>query len=147
MKTNGTDIEEFIGLKKFAVVGVSREQKKFGSYVFKELSAKGFNLVPVNPRLEKFGNSVCYKCLQDIPEKVDGAIVVVRPEKTEAVARDAAAAGITRVWFQQGSQSPSAITVCKENGIKFITGKCIMMFASPVTSFHRFHRFIWNIFH
>jgi uncharacterized protein len=142
-----TDVEEFVRQKKFAVVGVSQEPKKFGSYIFKELSNKGFDVFPVNPHLEKFENRICYKSLREIPEKIDVAILTVKPERTEPIVRDAVAAGITRIWFQQGSKSTAAVKFCKENGIKVIAGGCILMFAPPVSSFHRFHRFIWNIFH
>jgi predicted CoA-binding protein len=147
MKTDRAQIEEFTRQKKFAVVGVSREPKKFGSNIFKELSSKGYDVIPVNPNMTKFDNHDCYKNLREIPEKLDGVIIVVPPEQAEIVVKDAAAAGIPRVWFQQGSESASAIAFCADHGIKVVAGKCVMMFAHPVTSIHRFHRFIWNLFH
>jgi hypothetical protein len=147
MQTGRTAIEEFVQQKKFAVVGVSREPKKFGNYIYKELSGKGFGVIPVNPHMDKFDSHVCYRNLLEIPEKVDGAIVVVPPEQAEAVVRDASAAGIPRVWLQQGSESDSAISFCRDHGVEVVAGKCIMMFAPPVSSFHRVHRFVWNLFH
>jgi predicted CoA-binding protein len=147
MKYNKAEIEDFVHQKKIAVVGVSRQTKKFGSYVFKELSNKGYDVYAVNPHLEKFENHTCYKTLRDIPEQIDGAILVVKPEETDAIVRDAAAVGVPRVWFQQGSVSLSAVKYCEENSIKVVADKCILMFVPPVSSIHRFHRFIWSIFH
>lgn len=147
MKTDRSVIEEFIRQKNIAVVGVSSNPKKFGSYIFKELSGRGFSVIPVNPKMEKFESSTCYKNLREIPGKVDGVIVVVPPDQTESVIKDAAAAGIKRIWFQQGSESSSAVDLCGAHGLQAVAGKCIMMFAPPVSSIHRIHRFLWNIFH
>ena len=47
----------------------------------------------------------------------------------------AAAAGIGRVWMQQGAASEAA-KFCRENGIR-IHGECILMFAEPLAGRHR----------
>ena len=37
MKKNISDIEEFMKLKTFAIIGVSAKKKKFGNIIFKQL--------------------------------------------------------------------------------------------------------------
>jgi len=54
--------------------------------------------------------------------------------------------GIKSVWFQQGSSSDEAIKFCEEKGMSVVSGECIFMFAEPVDSIHKFHRWIWKIF-
>jgi len=49
------------------------------------------------------------------------------------------------VLLQQGAQSDSAIQFCKDNGMNIVHNECIMMFAEPVGSFHKFHRWVWKI--
>jgi len=147
MRTDMSAIEEFVRQKNLAIVGVSREPKKFGSYVYKELSGKGYGVIPVNPNMDKFEGQTCYKNLREIPGRVDGVVMVLPPDRTEPVIKDAAAAGIKNIWFQQGSESPSALALCSEQGLRTVAGKCILMFAPPVKSFHRIHRFLWNILH
>jgi len=49
MKANRKAIEAFLSSKKIAIAGVSRDSKKFGHTVFKELSLKGFDVYPINP--------------------------------------------------------------------------------------------------
>ena len=77
---------------------------------------------------------------------MNGVIVIVPPAQTEKVVRDAAAAGIKRVWMQQGAQSDAAIRFCQENGIAEIHGECINMFAHDTASFHKFHRGLLKVF-
>jgi predicted CoA-binding protein len=59
--------------------------------------------------------------------------------------RDAAAAGIRRVWMQQGAESEAAIRFCAENGISAVHGECILMFAEPAAFYHRMHRWVWGL--
>ncbi len=74
--------------------------------------------------------------------EVGGVILVVPPGQTEKLVREAAAIGIRRVWMQQGAESDDAIRFCEENGISVIHGECILMFARPVDSLHRVHRWV-----
>lgn len=80
-----------------------------------------------------------------MPAQADGVLVVVPPSATEQVVRDAAAAGIHRVWMQQGSESEQAIRFCKEHGMNVVHGECILMFAEPAATVHRFHKWVWKV--
>jgi predicted CoA-binding protein len=72
-------------------------------------------------------------------------LVVVPPAETEKVVREAAAAGIKRIWMQQGAESPAAIKFCQENGLSAVHGECILRFAEPAGWFHRAHRCVWKL--
>jgi predicted CoA-binding protein len=58
----------------------------------------------------------------------------------------AAASNIQNVWLQQGAESPAALKTGKELGLSLVSGKCILMYAEPVQSFHKFHRVVAKIF-
>ena len=47
--TSLQQIHDFLELKRFAVVGVSRQPQDFSRAVLKEFLARGFEAVPVNP--------------------------------------------------------------------------------------------------
>lgn len=138
-------VEEFIAQRTLAVVGVSRKGRKFGNLAYRELKTKGFRLFPVNPNAEIIEGDRCYPSLSALPEQVDGVLIVVPPAETGRVVRDAAAAGIRRVWMQQGAESPEAIRFCRENGISVVHGECILMFAEPAALYHRAHRWVWGL--
>jgi hypothetical protein len=143
--TSKASINDFIAQKTLAVVGVSRDGKKFSNMAYRELKAKGYRLFPVNSTADSVEGEKCYPNLGALPEKVDGVIIFVQPDKTEQVVREAAAAGIKRVWMQQGAESAAAIRLCQENGISAVHGECIMMFAEPAAWFHRMHRWVWGV--
>ncbi len=148
MTTQSTkaDVENFIGQRRLAVVGVSRDAKKFGNAAYRALKDKGYQVYPINRNIEAIEGDRCYASLGVLPEKVDGVVIVVPPTETEKVVREADAAGIKNVWMQQGAESNEAIQYCREHGLNEVHGECIMMFAPPVGSFHRWHRGAWKLF-
>ncbi len=143
--TSKQTIDEFLSQPALAIVGVSRSGKKFGNIAYKELKSKGYRVYPVHPEADVIEGDKCYKTLSDLPEAVGGLLIVVPPQQTERVVRDAAAAGITHVWMQQGAESPEAIRFCQENGIAHVEKQCILMFAQPTAFPHKMHRFIWGL--
>lgn len=144
--TRKLDVDGFLKQKKLAVVGVSRQKTKFGSTIYHELKKKGFRVFPVNAHMETFDGERCYPDLKSLPEPVDGAVLVIPPAQTEQVVKDAAAANIPLIWMQQGSKSEAAVQFCKEHNITTVTGECILLYAEPVDSIHKFHRWLKKIF-
>jgi len=135
-------IEDFYSFRKLAIVGVSRSGKKFGNSATKELTKRGYIVYPVNPNADNVDGNKCYRNLNNLPEKVEGAVIIVQPHESGKVVREAKAAGINNIWLQQGSQSEDAINYCNNNGMNVVYGECILMFSEPVGGFHKFHRTI-----
>jgi uncharacterized protein len=145
MAVTGESIHRFVSDKKIAVVGVSATGKGFGSFAYTELKKRGYRVMAVHPTASSFQGDRCWSNFASLPEPVERALVVVKPEATESVVRDAAAAGVRRVWLQQGAESPAALRAAEELGLDVVHGQCILMFAEPVGSFHGFHRWIWKL--
>ncbi len=143
--TSKAAVADFVSQRKLAVVGVSRKKMKFGNLAFRELKRKGYKLFPVHPHAEQLEGERCSASLAALPEPVDGLLVIVPPAQAEQVVREAAAAGIRRVWLQQGAGSPAAIRFCEDNGISVVHGECILMFAEPAAWYHRAHRWVWKL--
>ncbi len=51
------EIQKFLEPRKMAIAGASRNLKKFGGVVFKELKDKGFTLYPINPNARRNSGS------------------------------------------------------------------------------------------
>ena len=143
--TSKAAVQDFLAQRTLAVVGASRDGKKFGNKVYKDLIRKGYQTYPVNPNAEEIEGQPCYPNLSALPEAVDGVVFVVPPAETEKVVREAAEVGIARVWMQQGSESEEAVRLCEENGISVVSGECILMFAEPAEFYHRMHRWVWGV--
>jgi uncharacterized protein len=139
-------VMDFVGQRSLAVVGVSRSGKKFGNTAYRELKAKGYQLVPVHPEAETLEGDRCAKNLASLPAPVGGVVVIVPPQQAERVVQEAAAAGIKRVWLQQGAESPAAIRLAESKGMSVVAGECILMFAEPAAFYHRAHRWVKGAF-
>jgi predicted CoA-binding protein len=140
-----TAIDDFLGQESLALAGLSRSGKKFGNAVLKDLSAKGYEVLPVHPEAAEIGGVRCYPSLAGLPSRVGGLVLVVPPAQTEALVKEARETGIVRVWMQQGAESDAAIRYCEDHGINVVHGECIMMFAQP-KGIHKLHRWLRGVF-
>ncbi len=138
-------IQSFFAARTFALIGVSRTKNKFGNNILKELTAKGLKIYPVHPLLTEIEGIKCHATLNAIPEPIEAAIIVVHPSKAAEAVRRAHQAGIRKIWLQQGAASPEALEYGRQNDLEIIHGECIMMFAEPVQSIHKFHRWVWKV--
>lgn len=139
-------IEKFVESNAFAIAGVSADNKKFGNYIVKELTARGFTIHPVHPSLEEVEGVKCSRTLDAVAAKTGKLIICVKPEKAVSIVKEAAALGFTSVWLQQGSGSKEATEAAKEAGIGAVSGKCILMYTEPVKGGHRLHRGLAKLF-
>jgi hypothetical protein len=139
-------IEDFIKVKKIAIVGMSRSGKKFGNTVGKELKLKGLEIFPVHPELQEIDGMTCYPNLKSLAGKVDGVWISISPEKVNAVLEEAAEIGLKNIWLQQGSWSNEVQETIDRLKLQVVVKKCIMMYTQPVHSVHKFHRTIMGIF-
>jgi len=146
MKNSKQRIDEFVALRKIAVVGVSRKSDKFGNAIYNELKQRGKTVYAVNPNADMVEGDRCYAGLGALPEKPDGVLIVLPPEATLQVIRDAAAEGISYVWLQQGANSVQGEKLAEELGLKWVSGECIFMYNEPVKSIHKVHRIFRKIF-
>ncbi len=138
-------INKFLGCKSFAIAGVSRNDKKFGNIVYKELKKKDYNIVPVNPYMDTFNGEKCYRSVKELPSDIEALIVVTKPETTLHVVKEATDKGIRHIFLQKGSQNADAVEYAEENSVNIIHKQCIMMFANP-SGFHKFHMTLVKIF-
>jgi predicted CoA-binding protein len=111
----------------FAVVGASRDPKKYGHQVYRDLRNAGYRVYCVNPNADAVLGNKCYPSLEVLPVKPDVVDVVVPPKITEQLVKTCKKLGITKVWMQPGSESETAIKFCEENSIDVVHGVCVMV--------------------
>ncbi|HJZ76063.1 MAG TPA: CoA-binding protein [Vicinamibacterales bacterium] len=145
IETTARSIHRFLAEPAVAIVGVSSRGRKFGNLACRTLREKGYRVYPIHPRAATIDGMRCYARFGALPESVDAVLVVVPPEAALTVIRDAKAAGIRRVWLQQGAESQAAVELAQSLGMEVVAGECILMFANP-TGVHRVHRAIRKMF-
>ncbi|TET21021.1 CoA-binding protein [Candidatus Bathyarchaeota archaeon] len=121
-------IKEFLNKRNiFAVVGASRNPKKYGYQVYKDLKEAGYTVYPVNPNADEILGDRCYSDIKNLPAKPDVVDLVVPPKATEETVKTCKTSRITKVWMQPGSESETAIKFCHDNNIDVVHGVCVMI--------------------
>jgi len=157
MKKLDNLVQDFLAQKKIAVVGVSDQRDTGCNLAYKKFKENGYQVYAVNPRISTYDGQTCYADLKSIPEKADAVFVLTSPKVTEQVIQQCIDLGIKHVWMHcmmgtkpglaagMTSVSPSAVEMCKANGIAVIPGACPNQFLKPDFG-HALMRGMWRMF-
>lgn len=149
--TTRQQIDEFWGLKRLAVVGVSRDPKHFSNMIWQELRQRRYEAVPVNPNATELDGQPCYAHVQDIQPPVDGVVIMTPSGVTEEIVKDCDAAGVRHVWMHKGAGggsgavSAAAVEYCRSHGMDVVPGFCPYMFLPGTPFFHGMHAFVKKV--
>ena len=138
-------IQNFVQCKRLAIVGVSHDAKKFGNTIYSELKKRGYQIYGVNPSMTELDGEPCYPFLEALRGKIDGVVICLQPAKIIPVLQEAAQICLTHIWLQRGAETPEVMEAAKKLGLHPVSKKCILMYAAPVQSFHKFHRFVTKL--
>jgi len=138
-------INEFLASEPIAMIGVSRDPRKFGFAAFRELKEKGMNIIPVNPHAEEIHGTKVFSNISSLPADVKGVLVMTKKNLTAGVVKEAKEKGFKQIWIQQSSDSPEALNELKGTDINVVTGQCILMHYKP-HSIHKFHAALKRFF-
>jgi uncharacterized protein len=146
MKRSSESVIAFLAGKRIAVAGVSRTGHSAGNPVLRKLRKSGYDAIPVNPNAAEIDGAPCYPDLASIPGALDGVVIATHPKVSAEIVRQAAARGVTTVWFHrsfgQGSVSDEAVAECERLGLTAIVGGCPLMYCEPIDFPHRCMRAI-----
>jgi uncharacterized protein len=133
-------VDKFLRGARIAVAGVSRSGQSAGNPVLQKLRKAGYEALPVNPNATSIDGAACYPDLASIPGTLDGVVIATHPRVSAEIVRQAAARGVTTVWFHRsfgtGSVSDEAIRECERLGLTAIVGGCPLMYCEPVDFAH-----------
>lgn len=134
-------VTQFLGGRRFAVAGVSRQPNQAANAVFRRLREAGYEVFPVNPNASEVEGVTCYRSIAAVPGSLDGVVIATAPGVSTHVVHECADRGVPRVWlhrsFGAGSVSQDAVRACAAGGITCIVGGCPLMFCEPVDIGHR----------
>jgi len=145
-------VNDFLGQKRIAVAGVSRNQGHHpaANLIYRRLKTTGHDVFAVNPHMPTFDGDRCYPDVSSIPGGVDGVVIVTRPDVTERIVHQCSDVGVRRVWMHQSlaggsSVSPAAVEYCRQHDISVIAGACPMMYGDGVDFGHTCMRWILKL--
>jgi len=117
--------KEMLSKKKWAVIGASDKKGSFGYRIFKILQDNGYEVYPVNPRLDEIDGVKVYDDVMKLPEVPDVADFVVNPSIGEKILPRCAEKGIQNIWLQPGARSPELEQIARDKGLNVVKS-CVL---------------------
>ena len=110
-----------------AIVGATDAPGKYGGIIYRDLKAKGYRVVGVNPGRSSVDGDPAYPDLASLPEQPDIVNVVVPPARTLRVLDAASEIPDVAVWIQPGAADDRVRARADELGIPALIDACIMI--------------------
>jgi predicted CoA-binding protein len=121
-------IDRFLAVGRFAVVGASGDRAKFGNKVLRCYAQHGLPVVGVHPRADEVEEQPCYPSLREVPGEPRAVSVVTPPALARSIVDDAIASGVRQLWFQPGAEDPDAVAHAREHGLEVLAGgPCLLV--------------------
>jgi uncharacterized protein len=116
----------FRRVKTIAMVGASPNWNRPSFFVMKYLQAKGFRVIPVNPRAvgETILGETVYPDLKAIPDKIDMVDIFRNSADAGPVTDEAIAIGAKIVWMQIGVRNDEAAARAEKAGLTVVMNRC-----------------------
>ena len=109
---------------RWAVVGLSSNQRRVAYGIASYLQGMGMTIVPVHPRAETVHGEQGYRTLADVPGRIDVVDCFVRSELVGDVVDQAVAVGAKAVWLQLGVVDEAAAARAKAAGLEVVMDTC-----------------------
>ena len=113
--------------RTIAVVGLSAEWMRPSFFAAKYLQAKGYRILPVNPRYA--GGHVlgmpCVARLEDLAEAVDMVDVFRKTDDVAPIAASAIRLGAKCLWQQLGVMNLEADAAARAAGLDSVMNRCV----------------------
>ncbi len=109
-----------------AVLGASRNPKKFGNKCVRAYQAAEFRVFPVNRHEEAIEGLEVFAKLELIPGRLDRISVYLPPLETRRMLAEIADRGAREVWFNPGSADPETLRAAQDVGIAVRDGCSIL---------------------
>lgn len=110
-----------------AIVGLSEKPHRDSYRVAAYLKNAGYQIIPVNPRVQQVLGERSYPSLRDVPGPVDIVNVFRKPEAVLEIVSEAIAIGAKSIWTQLGIAHNKSADEARAAGLKVVMNKCIMI--------------------
>ncbi|MBM80258.1 MAG: CoA-binding protein [Planctomycetaceae bacterium] len=104
-----------------AIIGASRNRRKYGNMSVRAHQSQGYDVYPVNPNASEIEGLPCFGSLDEVPEEdLDRISVYLPPEYGLDLLEQINQKGADEVWFNPGSESPEIFERARELGLNLI---------------------------
>jgi predicted CoA-binding protein len=117
--------EIFESVRSIAVVGISRDPAKAARRVPSYLAANGYDVIPVNPFVDRILGRDAKDTLPEVTDPVD-MVLVFRPSEEAAKIAEVALARAEKpvIWLQEGIRADEVAARARAEGVKVVQDLC-----------------------
>ena len=101
-------------MKTVAVVGASRDRRKFGNKALGAFLHQGYTVIPINPSTQEIEGLHVFGSVLEVPGSIDLATVYVPPDIGEQVVSEVAQKQIPELWLNPGADAENVIRRSRE---------------------------------
>jgi len=122
--------EILLSTKNIAVVGFSRDPAKDAHIVPIYLMNEGYSVFPVNPYADEIAGLKCFHSLDELYSKgikVDTVLIFRPSNEAFEIVNQSLKLKPKYIWMQVGIEDQKAAELARNNGIKVVMNKCMMV--------------------
>ena len=101
-----------------AVVGASRDRRKFGNKAVRAFRHRGYDVVPINPATDPIEGLRAYGSVLDVAGPIDIATIYLEPAIGEQVLEELVQKGIGEVWLNPGADGARVVARARALGLE-----------------------------
>ncbi len=113
-----------------AIVGASRDRRKFGNKALRAFRQQGHTVVPIHPSAADIEGERAYRSVLDYPGAIDEASLYVPPAVGVRVLDEIAAKRIPFVWINPGADDGAVVERARALGLHAVVACSILASAS-----------------
>ncbi|KAI0065998.1 NAD-P-binding protein [Artomyces pyxidatus] len=121
----------FLSSPRFAVVGASKDQTKFGTKVLKWYQVRDKVVTPVHPKESELEGLTTVSSLSGLESPSETSVsIITNPKITLGLLEQAKALSIPALWLQPGAEDEAVIKYIHDNGLEdkvIYGGPCILV--------------------
>ena len=109
-----------------AVVGASRDRRKFGNKALRAFRDAGHTVIPINPDEAEIEGVPAYASVLDVPGPIDMATVYVQPETAMRLLDEFERKGIPEIWLNPGADEDDVLAEARRRRLNVIAACSII---------------------
>lgn len=121
----------FLSSSRYAVVGASKDQSKFGTKVLRWYLARNLSVIPVHPKESELEGVATVSSLTDLPAPAETSVSIITNAKvTLDLLQQALKLNIPALWLQPGAEDDDVKNFIRVNGLEdkvLYGGPCILV--------------------
>ncbi|KZS98548.1 NAD-P-binding protein [Sistotremastrum niveocremeum HHB9708] len=121
----------FLSSPKYAVVGASKDQNKYGTKVLKWYQSRSKDVTPIHPKEDELEGISTLRTLGDLPDPSETSVSIITPPKvTLSLIQEAKRLRVPALWLQPGAEDQAVIELIQSEGLSdkvILGGPCILV--------------------